>query len=523
MPQTLHRVSVRLIPTLAGSGLVIFAITGLLGYCSGGRQTCPATLDFSSPPAFVDSVFLKPWILFLWLCALIFTVQAATLAEEQRRWRYWTYVVTAICIVLVGVFEFYGREIISWLETILQQVLGQRGLFFRLVSSSWLYTIVNFGIIVLLGAGTVRRGIRLHRERAKVSGQRQAGGQEANGVRGAQDLPEMHELIIGDVLVRSVIVLFLSFGIRAEILGLIIPRPDPSQHLPTFDACSVALPGRCAPTLSFLDLILALLGLVCGVALAATFTQDVAGQRAQQPHDGAPTESPAPQGIPSTPLDQGSSDVLQTSGKTSSPTLKRMGPAVADALLDILVRPFQPIGAASNGQWSPYDPLAVARVVAWPSLILIGTFSVGILARATQRVLHHTMDIAGIPQITGLPWISTFPSDRFLYELLAVGAGIVAVVGIVLSAGVITNSQRVTTRGFDFVRRNGFITLVLFGSYALALWLLQVLLVQFFPPPQDQPTPVRLTAFNPGFLTYLSFALLLWFGVPRLIHRFTKR
>jgi hypothetical protein len=531
MPQALRRLSIRPIPALAASGLIVFAITGFLGYCPGNANTCSANLDFSSIPTFIDSIFLRPWLLFLWLCALVYTLQTAMLAEEKRAWRYSMYVTTTICIVLVGVFDFYGREIISAVEDLLRQLLGQPGLFFRLISDPWLYSLVNFGLILLLGIGVLSRALRLRHERAKAAQQERSDEQSAKGFPAVSDLPEMHELVIGDVLVRSCLVLMLSVALRVDILQTVIPRPnssllqDTTLGITAFNHCSVALPGRCDPSLSFLDLIIALLGLVASVALAATFTQDTAERTAAgtaiEPRSAVTAHGVDSPAMPNTPSDTRRPDSTPMGEKRSSPSLNGIGPTVADALIDILVHPFEPVGAGGEGKQSSYDPLAIVRVLVWPLLILIGIFSTGLLARATQQVLHHAPSIIpDIPRVPGAPWIGAFPTDRFLNALMATGAGTLALIGIVLSAGVITNRRAVAARGVDFARRNGFITLVLFGTYSLALWLFQVLLSLFFSLPSGD---MRLRAFDPGFLTYLSFALLLWFGLPRLLARFTKQ
>jgi hypothetical protein len=263
------------------------------------------------------------------------------------------------------------------------------------------------------------------------------------------------------------------------VIGALAPRPARGSGLPVFTPQSVSLPYSGAPTLSFLDLILALFGFVAGVSLAALFAQGEVEARDE--------------GLP----------------PSNTPTFARLGNAVAKALLDMLVRPFESV-EAKEGQGQParhYDPLAIVRIIGGPLLIFVGMVGIGTVARAIQRTLHHVADLTGLPRVFGvLP-------DGLIYEALAIAAGAVALGGILAGAWVITRNPLVLRSGADLLKRTGVITLLLVCAYALALWLTQTSLLQFFP------AQLRLTAFDLGPLTVASFILLLGFGIPEVLRR----
>jgi hypothetical protein len=527
-PPMSSRISV--MPTLAFamSGLIVFAITGLFGYVSRPGSGF-LSLDFSSPLAFFDTLFRKPWLLFSWLCALIFILQAAILrqqplTENRRRQQQWTYAVTGLCIIVVALIDLAGSRILTpisnFIDLIGQIFQNNHGILFRLIASPWFYTLVNFAIIAWLSIRAARRAIRLRAERAKVRAEYEAAAPSDKPVaeQRLDQLPEMHELIIGDLLVSSAIVLALSFVVRYELLQYLIPQPVPPGDVPAFDACSVALPSRCPPshrplytdTLSFYDLILALFGLVAGVALAAVIAQAMAPADVHKDPQTAAVDHglaqvPTADAVPPNP----DSDLPPV----RTPTFGRLAHAAADELLAILVRPFAPVGSEQDGEPSPYDPLAVLRSLAWPLLILGGIAAAGGCARETAFVLHH----ARFDAFT-LPMIGAYNPARFMHEAVAAVMALLALAGIIGSARALTRDRRVALAGTAYLKENGVITLILFCAYSFALWLFQILLGALFHPDSDPQR--RLEAFNPGFLTIASLVLLLWFGLPNLWKRF---
>src|SRR5689334_20504227 len=77
-----------LVLTLGLAGIAAFAITGFTGYEPG-------------PP------FGEPWILYLWFCALVITLQASIFRNRALRFQLiLTLSVTILCIALVGLGAF---------------------------------------------------------------------------------------------------------------------------------------------------------------------------------------------------------------------------------------------------------------------------------------------------------------------------------------------------------------------------------------------------------------------------------
>jgi hypothetical protein len=492
-----HRLVLGPTIAVATSGLIVFAISGYLGYCPDPQQRCPASLNLTQGPALlIDSLFLKPWPLFLWLCMIILIVQHTMLSrlkgvspEVEQAWRRWTYAVTGVSIVLVGVYELYGKQLLAGIQDWISSRFGG-GFLFHLLSDSWFFTLLNFGIILLLAGGAITRWIRFRREQAiPIVRPSPADPEFAALTHSPQSLDDqdsarelaMSELVIGDILVRSAIVLIISFIIRAEVIGLVIPQPDPGSILPNFTSCSVALPGLCRPQLSFIDLILALLGLVGGVSFAGALAQAVVRQR-----------------LPAEPL-----------------PLRQLGSLVAAELLSVLTRPFTQAGSAGEGRRDPYDPLKIVSAVTWPVLVFCGVFAAATLASFTQRALHQTAwDIFVIPRFHG------FPTNPMLWEIAGILAGLAALIGILLAALSISFKPETLRKGLEFIRENGFITLVLFCVYAFALWLIEALLRQFVAP---NPDDLRYQAFRFGLFTIGSVFLLLWFVATVLARRSSQQ
>src|SRR5438552_2070778 len=115
-----------LILTLGLVGIAAFAITGFTGYEPG-------------PP------FGQPWILYLWFCALVITLQASLFRNPALRFQLiLTLIVTVICIALVGLGAFN-----TLLPDFLRRLLNLGDLLRGLSTNVWTYTILNFGIITI--------------------------------------------------------------------------------------------------------------------------------------------------------------------------------------------------------------------------------------------------------------------------------------------------------------------------------------------------------------------------------------
>src|SRR5262249_22599378 len=148
-------------------------------------------------------------------------------------------------------------------------------LFKFLAQQSATYTLLNFGLIAIFWADTVRRWIR--RSQGLPPNPRVRLGIEQAAA--PEDLPTMSELISGDLIAGAVLTLLLAVTFRADVLGSIIHR----QGIAPLTTCTFSWPlGDChgygggmsdPPTLFFMDLIQSLLYLPLGLitlALSAT-------------------------------------------------------------------------------------------------------------------------------------------------------------------------------------------------------------------------------------------------------------
>src|SRR5262249_14132409 len=126
-----------LVVALGVTGLAAFAITGFTGYDHG-------------PP------FGEPWILYLWFCALVITLQASIFRNRALRVPLVvTLIVTLICIALVGVNAFAPL-----LPDVIRRLLNLQETLRGLATNAWTYTILNFGIILIFWVDSIRRWSR---------------------------------------------------------------------------------------------------------------------------------------------------------------------------------------------------------------------------------------------------------------------------------------------------------------------------------------------------------------------------
>src|SRR5579859_8209514 len=109
---------------LALTGVLAFMLTGFLGFHDKSATTA------GSPYAelgFIHTLFLQPWALYLWLCALIYTLQISILRNPKlRRQLVETLLVTTFCVILVGISYYYNKEIQQFLQNVLTQFLNIR-------------------------------------------------------------------------------------------------------------------------------------------------------------------------------------------------------------------------------------------------------------------------------------------------------------------------------------------------------------------------------------------------------------
>src|SRR5262249_3214564 len=127
-------------PTVFVVGLVLSGILAVVatGYWSSHSR---------GESALAASVIGRPWPLYLWLCVGWLTLQISLLRHRGLRSRLLaTLIVSVSGIAVAGIIAYVRPRLDlllhAWLTT--------------LVSTSWLYTALNFGVLVAAMAGVAR-------------------------------------------------------------------------------------------------------------------------------------------------------------------------------------------------------------------------------------------------------------------------------------------------------------------------------------------------------------------------------
>src|SRR5262245_19363110 len=189
------------------AGVLAFALTGFLGYNDEPRGS------------FSRVVFNQAWPLFLWFCALIMTLQISILRHPTlRRELSATLVVTLLSMVIVAILYLFADEVTRFLQQVFEQLLNIRFVIPQLGKYPLLYSIVNFGLIAIFWADTVRRWIRSARglpihTQIDLSLEGVATTQVED-----EDEPSLQELISGDLIAGALLTFLLSLVFKAEIV-----------------------------------------------------------------------------------------------------------------------------------------------------------------------------------------------------------------------------------------------------------------------------------------------------------------
>src|SRR5262249_15373352 len=267
------------IPLVIGlglSGVAAFMITGFLGY-----------QDHFEPDV-TQFLFVKPWPLYLWFCALIVTLQVSILRHPRlRRQLTQTLSVTMFSIAFVAIFDLFGPEILEALQNFLRYLSNTRVVLDTFGKSAWTYSIINFGIIGIYWVDTIRRWARSARGKSaftptEIGETRQHDAGVKDEAKKA-DEPSLEELISGDLIAGAFLTFLLSLFFQPVVINAF------GQLLQSAGSeitnCTLALPLACTgrgggpgnpPTLSFLDLIQSLLYLPLGLLILA-LTATIAG------------------------------------------------------------------------------------------------------------------------------------------------------------------------------------------------------------------------------------------------------
>lgn len=448
-----------LIIILSLGGMLAFAVTGFLGY---GTRAHPTRTYF---------LFGDPWVLAGWLFTLMFVLEISIFRHPSLRWRRNIIVaVTTVCILLVGYAYFnlpFLRELLSQSSEQPPPTTGGGGLVHRLLNSPWTYSIINFGILAIFWADTARRWIR--------RGMGLSPNPEVDlglGEARKRDLPSMEEVISGDLIAAGVLSLILMLAFSPWLInfvgGILTPTRVP------IDQCLISLPGSCPPspssTLAFLDTVLALITLPLGaIILALTATLSglgaVGGVNAGSASGALSTAHAPSEGARVVVSEEVSLTVLNT-------LKSALDRRIRIALIAVLVS---------------------LRNVVWPLLVLVATISLGATSLFIQAYLQ---------------------SDKSAFHLLifmlpAFILGLLAVLCTIFASATYLFKMRVTVNSLQFLGLVGFVVLLTFWIFSLALSAFNLL---FLKTDITQRTPF----WPPNVSTYLSLAALLVYGAIAL-------
>jgi hypothetical protein len=436
------------------TGVAVFALTGYLGY------------NKSEPLS-------QPWLLFLWFCALLITLQISIFRHQSLRARLIaTLLMSLAAIVFIGITYFNQS-----LPEILRQLL-QGGRFLRfLAGNQWTYTVVNFLLIGIFWLDTIRRWMRRARGLTPNPGVDIGVGYGGRGEHDSE-MPSLQELISGDLIAGAVLTLLLSFIFEPQIISLFI---HPNGVV--INNCTVSWPvGACVapgagpsnpPTLSFIDLIQTLFYLPLGLLILA-LTATVSGLGALQGVNEHHSQESLIMMKPENPTSTGAvaSDVTET---------------VIDTLRAALDRRIRLLLAN----------LALAfRYIGWPVLLFLATYGLAELSTNTQHYLHGPKILLNVAK----------------YVLPGLGWGVAATLGLVLSAALMLFRWRVVDNTFRFLGLVGFIVLLTFWIFSLALWGINQLIININVSDRTPFSP-------PSWMTAISLALLIIFGTVVFVRR----
>jgi hypothetical protein len=440
----LVRFPAALIVALGVSGIIAFAITGFLGYALPNNS--PVTLEWR--------VFHRPWALFLWFCALLLTFQVTVFRNPALRRRLVAVLTTTtISIIVIGVAYFEREWLLNTLNDLLHW-LNLPDLRDLSLSNPWTYTLINALILGVFWIDTLRRWGR------------RAAGQRPNPR--SKEMPSLEDLISGDLIAGAVLAIILAILFSPPV-AYVLTRLAQSK-LP-LTACTVALPGACLTsstpdprvTLTFLNTLISLAVLVLGLIILA-LSAVLSGLAARGAVDETVLEA-----VPGRPA---SDRAPESVGEQVSLT-------IINTLRAALSRSFRLTGIFLS-----------LRNVVWPALIFLSAVSLAFAAIFVQTYLHNDKSL-------------TFTLN---YLLPALGWMIVAVGAAVIALGIYEVSFEVVWNSLRFLSIAGFVVLLTFWLFSLAMWSINEFLLQTFVTERN---PFAL----PGVSTFLSAFILALYAV----------
>ena len=401
-------------------GVIAFMLVGFLGY---GYN------DGVDPKVYQDafSFFGQPWPLYLWFVALLVTLQVSILRNVRLRGELIALlIVTLVCTALVGL-GYVGP-----LQELLKKLLG--GEFIRnFGKNAWTWTIINFFIIIVFIFDTVRRWA------ARALGQPETG--DFAGRENDPEAPTSEELASGDLLAGTILFLLMALFFTAIVIGSIarfagIYNDPVSCMTQVLNGCNITpdtlrVPAG-VPLLAGMDLsrIDQILGLIClplaFLVLAVSAT--LSGVGAVGAVD---TKDPR---LLTTSADGATENVSAQVSMTVLNTLR----AALDRRIRIVANRI----------------LASLRTLIWPILVFFAVFALNRLAGDVQIYLHNTK--------------GTLPSFFTLAQAAAWAA--IAILSAILSVALLLFDGEVAVNALRFMGWIGFVLLLTFWAFAVALF-----------------------------------------------------
>ena len=468
------------------AGVVAFAMVGFLGFQDG----------FQNDSSVVYEIFKQGWPLFLWFCALIMALEISILRNPKLRGQLVaTLVVTLISMVIVGIIYFYRVNFLQLIQDILQSV-NIRVLLENIRGGKFLYAFINFAMIAVFWIDTIRRWIRSAQGKP-VNSRVDIGLGGTKTTTGPADNPTLPELISGDLIAGAALVALLALVFRSEVLtafsnvlSINVPVDNCATVWP-FGACTPPGGGLAnPPTLTFIDTIQALIYLPLGLLILALSAM-LSGFGAV----GGVTEQTI-----------GQTDIKPVTDESSTESVsEQVSLTVINTLRSALNRRLRI--ALDNMLYS-------LRNAVWPVLILIGVIAVASSAKFTRLYLHLQSDMNSCK--VACKGTLDFYGWPYQYVIYAGLFGVLAVVAIVLAVTILVFRIRVAENTFRFLGLIGFIILLTFWIFSLALSGFNGLL-KLTGATQREPFPPF------GVATIISLAALIIWGAIVLIRRMRTR
>jgi hypothetical protein len=456
-------------------GVTVLATTGFLGY---RHQNSTA-----------DTLFDQPWALYLWVCALVLTLEVSILRHRRLRiHRIAALTVTILSMIIVLITFFYQIPFQNLLNELIQQIFKLRISLIQLITNNWIYTLLNFGVLLIFALDCARRWWR------RAHGLRPNAGVDLglDETVDTSSLPTMQQLISGDILAGALLCAILGLLFRSDVVGLFWQVLHASVNV---NGCTVSWPiGACIPpggghgnppTLTFIDTIVALTALPTGLLILA-LTASISGLGALigvQTGEEKPLPDPA------------------SRNETSTQAISvQVSQTIFDTLLSAINRWSGGKPRDNPAEVASRSLLLSLRNVIWPPLIFLGVAGVAQFASYGQSYIHSNKTLINELEYVGplVIWV------------------IASVLCIVVALALLVFHGRVAENSLKFSGLIGFVGLLTLWIYSLALWSLNQLLLHTGATDRHPFDP-------PAWNTAVSLGALLIFGIFFLVRRMSAQ